>query len=217
MAGAALIAHRQAREARRLHPPVGRFVTVRDPVATAPWTMISSSAASSAGCRKVPRHRVRPPWLWPQRAPERHALDRECPGIAPPRTVQTARLRPRGRGRPFLGNAGGPFVRSRSSPPCLGPCACLGILFSDPRADVALFSPPAIPVVGTVISHTVAPLIGEAIAPKLIAKMFLPQRVSPKCAAQYPLALALRPAADSNLGRCVPVAPVPIHLRNFKC
>jgi pimeloyl-ACP methyl ester carboxylesterase len=92
-----------------------------------------------------------------------------------------------------------------------------GYYFATPRADVALFSPPAIPVVGTVISHTVAPLIGEAIAPKLIAKMFLPQRVSPKCAAQYPLALALRPAADSNLGRCVPVAPVPIHLRNFKC
>ena len=25
------------------------------------------------------------------------------------------------------------------------------------------------------------------------------------------------PNADSDLGRCVPVAPVPIHLRNYKC
>ncbi len=69
-----------------------------------------------------------------------------------------------------------------------------GYYFPTPRADVALMSPPAIPLIGPVISHTVAPFIGEAIAPKLIARMFAPQGVSPRFANEYPLTLALRPS-----------------------
>ena len=39
---------------------------------------------------------------------------------------------------------------------------------------MALFSVPAIPVVGDLLRHTVAPLIGEAMAPKLIERMSRP-------------------------------------------
>jgi pimeloyl-ACP methyl ester carboxylesterase len=69
-----------------------------------------------------------------------------------------------------------------------------GYYYPTPRKDVLVFSPPAIPVLGDIISHTVAPFIGEAIAPGLIERMFLPQGISPRFAAAFPLPLALRPS-----------------------
>ncbi|HEX2338830.1 MAG TPA: alpha/beta hydrolase [Hyphomicrobiaceae bacterium] len=69
-----------------------------------------------------------------------------------------------------------------------------GYYFPTSRSDVALFSPPALPVLGDVISYTVAPLIGEAIGWPLIAKMFAPQPVSPQFEREFPMALALRPS-----------------------
>ena len=69
-----------------------------------------------------------------------------------------------------------------------------GYYYPTARLDTALFSPPAIPLVGDLISHTVAPLIGEAVAPKLIETMFSPQGVPPRFAAEFPVALTLRPS-----------------------
>jgi len=69
-----------------------------------------------------------------------------------------------------------------------------GYYYPTPRRDVALFSPAAVPLLGDVLNHTVNPFIGEAIAPKLIERMFSPQGVSPRFAAAYPLPLALRPS-----------------------
>jgi pimeloyl-ACP methyl ester carboxylesterase len=40
----------------------------------------------------------------------------------------------------------------------------------------------------------VAPFIGEAIAPRLIDRMFAPQGVSPRFAAAFPVPLTLRPS-----------------------
>jgi pimeloyl-ACP methyl ester carboxylesterase len=36
-----------------------------------------------------------------------------------------------------------------------------GYYYPTPRKDVALFSPPAIPVLGDIINHTIAPFIGD--------------------------------------------------------
>jgi len=69
-----------------------------------------------------------------------------------------------------------------------------GYYYPTPRTDVALFSPPALPVVGDLLSYTVAPLIGELIAPGMIERMFSPQGVSPQFARDFPAALALRPS-----------------------
>jgi pimeloyl-ACP methyl ester carboxylesterase len=69
-----------------------------------------------------------------------------------------------------------------------------GYYFPTARSDVALFSPPSIPIVGDVISYTVAPIIGEAIGWPLITKMFAPQPVSPKFEREFPMPLALRPS-----------------------
>jgi pimeloyl-ACP methyl ester carboxylesterase len=69
-----------------------------------------------------------------------------------------------------------------------------GYYFPTARSDVALFSPPSIPMVGDVISYTVAPIIGEVIGWPLIAKMFAPQPISPKFEREFPMPLALRPS-----------------------
>jgi pimeloyl-ACP methyl ester carboxylesterase len=69
-----------------------------------------------------------------------------------------------------------------------------GYYFPTARSDVALFSPPAIPILGDVISYTVAPLIGEVIGWPSITKMFAPQPVSPKFEREFPMPLALRPS-----------------------
>jgi pimeloyl-ACP methyl ester carboxylesterase len=80
-------------------------------------------------------------------------------------------------------------------PQCVGGLVLAsGYYFPTARSDVALFSPPSLPLVGDLISYTVAPLIGEAIGWPLIAKMFAPQPISPKFERGYPMPLALRPS-----------------------
>ena len=72
--------------------------------------------------------------------------------------------------------------------------ARLWILLSHaPQGCVGILAP-AIPILGDIISHTVAPFIGEATAPGLIERMFSPQGISPRFAAAFPVPLALRPS-----------------------
>lgn len=68
-----------------------------------------------------------------------------------------------------------------------------GYYFPTVRADVALFSPPAIPGVGDAIRYTVAPPLGRLIAPKVIRRMFEPAPVAPRFAEGFPVEMALRP------------------------
>jgi pimeloyl-ACP methyl ester carboxylesterase len=80
-----------------------------------------------------------------------------------------------------------------------------GYYFPTARADVALLSPPAVPVIGDVMRYTVSPLLGRLAAPKMIRKIFAPRRVPPQFHAEFPVGLMLRPsqirasAADTAL------------------
>jgi pimeloyl-ACP methyl ester carboxylesterase len=69
-----------------------------------------------------------------------------------------------------------------------------GYYFPKARGDIALFSPPAIPLLGDLLCYTVAPLMGEAMAPRMIAKMFSPQRVPVRFERDFPTALMVRPS-----------------------
>jgi len=69
-----------------------------------------------------------------------------------------------------------------------------GYYYATARTDVVLFSPPAIPLLGDVLCYTVAPLIGEAMAPRMFKKMFAPQPVPPRFEAEFPTGLSLRPS-----------------------
>jgi pimeloyl-ACP methyl ester carboxylesterase len=68
-----------------------------------------------------------------------------------------------------------------------------GYYFPTVRADVVAFSGPAIPVVGDVLRHTVSPILGRAIWPLLMRKIFGPADVPAKFDA-FPSEMALRPS-----------------------
>jgi pimeloyl-ACP methyl ester carboxylesterase len=69
-----------------------------------------------------------------------------------------------------------------------------GYYYPTPRMDGVLAIPAATPMLGDLLNHTLTPFIGEAIAPRLIDKMFSPQGVSPKFTKEFPVALTLRPS-----------------------
>ncbi len=50
-----------------------------------------------------------------------------------------------------------------------------GYYYPTARVDAALFAPAAIPVIGDLMRYTVSPLVGRAVAPKLVEKMFSPE------------------------------------------
>jgi pimeloyl-ACP methyl ester carboxylesterase len=62
------------------------------------------------------------------------------------------------------------------------------------RADVPLFSLPAIPVIGDLIRYTVGPLFGAALLPLAAKGMFSPLSVPERFAKGFPHGLPLRPS-----------------------
>ncbi|WP_237215682.1 alpha/beta fold hydrolase [Falsiroseomonas oryziterrae] len=68
-----------------------------------------------------------------------------------------------------------------------------GYHYPTARADVAIFSPPAVPVLGDVVRYTVGPLVGGLIAPAMVRRMFAPLPVPPRFTAAVPIPMMLRP------------------------
>ena len=62
------------------------------------------------------------------------------------------------------------------------------------RADVPLFSLPAIPIIGDMIRYTVGPLFGAALLPLAAKGMFSPLPVPERFAKGFPYGLSLRPS-----------------------
>jgi pimeloyl-ACP methyl ester carboxylesterase len=61
------------------------------------------------------------------------------------------------------------------------------------RADVPLFSIPAIPVIGDLIRYTVGPFFGSALLPLAVKGMFAPLPVPERFANGFPYGLPIRP------------------------
>lgn len=68
-----------------------------------------------------------------------------------------------------------------------------GYYYPTARGDVGPFSLPAVPLLGGLLAHTLAPLSGRLLAPPMIRASFAPAPVPPSFAA-FPLAMTLRPA-----------------------
>lgn len=68
-----------------------------------------------------------------------------------------------------------------------------GYYFPTARADVVLLSPPAIPIIGDILSHTISPLVSRLIWPLLLRKIFGPSAVPEKFDG-FPEEMAVRPA-----------------------
>jgi pimeloyl-ACP methyl ester carboxylesterase len=68
-----------------------------------------------------------------------------------------------------------------------------GYYFPTARLDVALFSPPAIPVIGDAMRYTVSPLLARLILPRAIQKLFAPAPVPEPFDRLFPKKLMARP------------------------
>jgi pimeloyl-ACP methyl ester carboxylesterase len=68
-----------------------------------------------------------------------------------------------------------------------------GYYYPTARTDVIAMGAPALPLIGDLLSHTVSPLIGRAVWPLMMAKIFGPQSVPEKFGA-FPKEMAMRPS-----------------------
>ena len=68
-----------------------------------------------------------------------------------------------------------------------------GYYYPSARPDVPLLAAPAIPAIGHVLRHTVAPLVGRLLWPRLVKRMFAPAPV-PERFRRLPKWMALRPS-----------------------
>jgi pimeloyl-ACP methyl ester carboxylesterase len=69
-----------------------------------------------------------------------------------------------------------------------------GYYFPSLRADVLASLPSAAPVIGDLLSYTVAPLLGRAMRSRVFRKLFAPAAVPPRFQAEFPTELSLRPS-----------------------
>jgi pimeloyl-ACP methyl ester carboxylesterase len=69
-----------------------------------------------------------------------------------------------------------------------------GYYYPTPRLDAAALSGPAIPVLGDILRYTLAPLLGRALWPGLMRKIFGPASMPESFADGFPRGLALRPS-----------------------
>jgi pimeloyl-ACP methyl ester carboxylesterase len=210
LGAAAFYNNKRARDAEQDHPPIGRFMTVDgvrlhylergqgDPLVLlhGAGTMIEDFVVSGIVDRLAERYRVilfdRPGYGYSER----------------PRKVWTpqahARLFSKAFARLGVENA---IVLGHSWASLIAvslalefPLAVRGLVLASGyyyptlRADTFLFSPPAIPVLGDVMRHTISPLAARLMLPRLIDKMFEPAPVTERFDRLMPKELMLRPS-----------------------
>jgi pimeloyl-ACP methyl ester carboxylesterase len=212
LAASALHAQREALRAERENPPTGRFVEVDGvrlhhverggggtPVVFlhGNGAMIQDFASSGLLDLASPRHRVfafdRPGFGHSERP-----RNRLWTPAAQAELLRGAFAR-LGIERPVVaGHSWGALVALAlgiAHPDAVRSLVLLsGYYFPTARADLPLFTPPAIPVVGDALRYTASPLIGRVIAPRVIRRIFEPCPVPPRFTAEFPLGLALRPS-----------------------
>lgn len=85
-----------------------------------------------------------------------------------------------------------------------------GYYYPTPRADVLPFALGAVPLLGDLLRHTVTPALGRLAARRAVARMFAPRPIPARFVSEYPLALALRPeqlrAAEHDAAMLIPAA-----------
>ncbi|WP_346767126.1 alpha/beta fold hydrolase [Enterovirga aerilata] len=68
-----------------------------------------------------------------------------------------------------------------------------GYYYPTARLDVALLSGPAVPALGDLAAHTVAPILARAVLPGLLKRIFQPLPVDSRFRTRFPVAMTLRP------------------------
>ncbi|MCA1524369.1 alpha/beta fold hydrolase [Bradyrhizobium yuanmingense] len=98
----------------------------------------------------------------------------------------------------------------RKDYPTQGLVLASGYYFPTGRLDVWLMSGPAIPVLGDLVSYTVAPIVSWAVLPGALRKIFAPRSVPQTFRNEFPASLVLRPtqlrAAAEESALLIPTA-----------
>lgn len=69
-----------------------------------------------------------------------------------------------------------------------------GYYYPTPRLDVPMLSPPAIPLLGDLMRHTVSPLLGRLLWPAMVRKQFSPADTPARFREAYPVWMSKRPS-----------------------
>src|SRR5437763_13672496 len=69
-----------------------------------------------------------------------------------------------------------------------------GYYFPTFRGDALTSLPTAVPIIGDLLSYTVAPLLGRAMRSRVFRKLFAPAAVPPRFQAEYPSELTIQPS-----------------------
>jgi pimeloyl-ACP methyl ester carboxylesterase len=211
LAGAAIYVEYRARAAERAHPPIGRFIDVDgvrlhyveagqgQPLVLLHGlgTSVEELAISGLIAEASKRYRViafdRPGYGYSER-PRRLGWHPS----AQARVLRTA-LRMLDVHRPVVaGHSWSTLVAialALESPEEVAGLVLLsGLYFPSPRLDVPLLSPPAIPVVGALLRHTVSPIAGRLMWRLALKAMFAPAPIPERFSAAFPAWMALRPS-----------------------
>jgi pimeloyl-ACP methyl ester carboxylesterase len=69
-----------------------------------------------------------------------------------------------------------------------------GYYFPSPRIDGLLFAPQGLPVLGDLISHTIAPVTSRLLWPRILSRLFGPSPVPERFSRDFPVEMVLRPS-----------------------
>jgi pimeloyl-ACP methyl ester carboxylesterase len=212
LAGTAFAVHHNARQAERRNPPMGDFVEVDgvrlhyvrrgtgEPTVVflhGNGSMVEEFAASGLLDLVAEHHRVvafdRPGFghstrprgrMWTPEAQASVILE-ACAKLGIERPV-------------VVGHSWGTLVAlamALNHPGQVGGLVLAsGYYYPTARADVAVFSPPAIPILGDLMRYTVSPILGGLLMPKLIRTMFRPAPVPRRFKTGVPKAMMLCPS-----------------------
>jgi pimeloyl-ACP methyl ester carboxylesterase len=228
MVGAALIVHRQAEKAEKAYPAKGTFVTAAGvrlhyveqgkgrPVVFLHGNgmmvedLIISGVLASAAERSYRVIAIDRPGFGHSGRPRGKAWTAAAQAELLPRVFAQLGIE-----RPIVvGHSMGTMVAlalALNYPDQIsGLVLASGYYYPTARADVALVSPPATPILGDLLCYTVAPLVAEAMAPSMITKMFSPRAVPEPFESRFPVSLMLRPsqirAASKDATHMIPDA-----------
>ena len=210
LAAAALTNHALARRAERRKPPEGKFITIdgvrlhyiergAGPVIVllhGNGTMARDFVLSGVLDLLAKDHRViafdRPGFGFSER-PRGRIWTAEAQAALLHEALSGSRC-----GAVVVGHSWGTLVALalalREPADVAGLVLLSGYYFPSVRADVALGSWPAVPVLGDILRYTISPLVGRLTAPMVYRKLFAPSPVARRFASEFPLELAVRPS-----------------------
>lgn len=210
-AAAAVAVEHDRLKAERAHPPTGRFMTVDgvrlhyvdsegpgQPVVMfhGNGAMIADLEISGIVARSARRYRTivfdRPGYGYSERPRGRNW------GPSEQAALFAKALADLGVERPILlGHSWGTLVALAMAlehpMQVSGLVLASGYYFPQARADVVALSVPALPLLGGVLRHTLAPALVRSMAPRAIGRMFAPLPVTEDFRARFPLELCFRP------------------------